>query len=116
MLAGTGAGDDVLGMHPAGGEDRDDVNVLSHQESTDIVTGGDTELRCHRIGARADRIADRDKTGPADVIAARNSEWRLAIRPHPSRPNLITQIPPKAAPGFIHDREPDPLPREFYIN
>jgi hypothetical protein len=42
----------------------------SRQELPDIVTGGNTELRRDGVGARAERITDRDQSGPVDMITA----------------------------------------------
>jgi hypothetical protein len=117
VLAGPGAGDDMLGMHSAGCQDRDDVDVLSRQELADIVTGGDTELRCHRIGARTDRIADRDKTGPADMIAAQqlgvtlgnSSTSKQAKSDHTITPDGGTRFRPWPRARYG-------APRDFYIN
>jgi hypothetical protein len=70
MFAGAGAGDDMLGMHSAAGQDRDGVDVLPRQEICDVVTGGNAELRDDGVGARPLRIPDRDQTGALDMIAA----------------------------------------------
>ena len=46
------------------------VDILAREKIVDIVMRRNAELRCNRIGARANRIADGDQTGPLDMIAA----------------------------------------------
>ena len=57
-------------MHSARRQHRDRVDILPRQKIVDIVVRRNAELRCDGIGARADRIADGDETGPVDMIAA----------------------------------------------
>ena len=59
-----------LGMHPAGGQDRDGVDVLARQELADVISGRNAELRRDSVGARPLRITDRDQTSALDMIAA----------------------------------------------
>ena len=70
MLSGPGAGDDMLRVHSARRQHRDRVDILPRQKVIDIVVCGNAELRCDGVGARANRIADGDETGPVDMIAA----------------------------------------------
>ena len=70
VLAGPGAGDDMLGMHSARRQHRDRVDVLPRQKIIDVVMRRNAELRRDGIGARANGIADGDETGPIDMIAA----------------------------------------------
>ena len=81
VLARSGAGDGVLWMHSARGQDRDGVDVLPRQEIVDIVMRGNAVFRRDGVGAGAYRIADRGKPRPIDMIAAQQIRMPLHDTP-----------------------------------
>ena len=58
------------GVHSARGQDRNRVDILPRQKIIDLVAGRDAELRGDGVGARANRIAHRNETGPLDMTTA----------------------------------------------
>ena len=70
MLSGPGAGNDMRGVHSARRQNRNRVDILPRQKIIDVVAGRNAELRGDGVGARANRIADGNETGPLDMTTA----------------------------------------------
>jgi hypothetical protein len=72
-------------MHPARSQDRNRVKVFSGKKGIDIVVGGHAESGRYHIGARSDRVTNRDKFGLLDMTATQQFRMTLCNTPTPEQ-------------------------------